>query len=342
MKISNLFIDKYKIFTQFNIDFTFNSKPLPVVVIAGINGSGKTTLLEFIHYFFNGEIRSENSFIADEKFKYSLTDVQEYLKEIGVSRTYYYKSGTYENDSAKQIIIEYIDKIIYESDVKSSIAYQTLQDKLSGFFSEFNLQVQFNQLDRKKEIYFKNNSSGKILIDELSSGEKELITKVFPLYISDIKNCIILVDEPESSLHPNWQFEIMNIYRKIAEEKNCQIIIATHSPYIVASVPKEQVRILVKEENQIKVIENFSKSYGKRIDEVLLEIFRIKGLRTPEIENKISQIKNFVFTNQFENQAFTDLFNELEAILGADDNDLVLIKLEILKRKKELKLTTKE
>ncbi|RLD52404.1 MAG: hypothetical protein DRJ05_17445, partial [Bacteroidetes bacterium] len=49
MKIREIHIQDYKIFKDFNIDFTNNESPLDIVVLAGINGSGKSSLLEFIY-----------------------------------------------------------------------------------------------------------------------------------------------------------------------------------------------------------------------------------------------------------------------------------------------------
>jgi predicted ATP-dependent endonuclease of OLD family len=39
-----------------------------------------------------------------------------------------------------------------------------------------------------------------------------LLTKVLYLYLSEIKNQVILIDEPEMSLHPNWQNSILELY----------------------------------------------------------------------------------------------------------------------------------
>ena len=50
----------------------------------------------------------------------------------------------------------------------------------------------------------------------------------------------MLIDEPEFSLHPRWQANILGFYEKIAsdtKEKASQIIIATHSPFVVHGSP---------------------------------------------------------------------------------------------------------
>ena len=171
-------------------------------------------------------------------------------------------------------------------------------------------------------------------MEELSDGEQELITKAFSIYLADIKDSIILIDEPESSLHPTWQARIVQVYAKIAKENNNQIIFATHSPHIVSSVRKEQIRILVKEDNTIRVINQFNGAYGWKVDRVLLEIFRTDGLRTPEIEKKFSELKKMIFNVQYETGAFKKLQSELERSIGFDDSDLALIRMEVAKRRK--------
>jgi len=124
-------------------------------------------------------------------------------------------------------------------------------------FAELNFQLQFEGLNRKKQVFFTAGDDTAIKIGELSSGEKEILTKIFSLYLADIQDSIILIDEPENSLHPTWQNRIVQIYQKFAEENNNQIILATHSPHIVGSVKKEQIRVLVKENDSIRIIENY-------------------------------------------------------------------------------------
>jgi predicted ATP-binding protein involved in virulence len=50
MKIRSVHIDNYKIFQNFDIDFTHNGKAQNLIVIAGINGCGKTTLMREVLY----------------------------------------------------------------------------------------------------------------------------------------------------------------------------------------------------------------------------------------------------------------------------------------------------
>ncbi len=357
MKLRKIHIDNYKIFQNFDLDLTHNGKSQNLIVIAGINGSGKTTLFkEVIYHTLKYKTILKKSYIELEyedngNNKLFVIDTQSLQPDFPEEKEYrdnvlfpkfknifFYKAGlSADNKNAKDIIVKYIDTLIYEKDKKSSEAYSTAQEILNSIFNDFELQIEFKGIDRNREIRFKNFKSDNIKIEELSNGEQELITKAFSIYLADIKDSIILIDEPESSLHPNWQSRIVQIYQTIAEKNNNQIILATHSPHIAASVHKEQIRVIVKENGNLRVISNFNGSYGWKVDRILLEIFRINGLRTPIIENKLSELREMIFLNKYETDEFKNLKGELEKIIGFDDMDLALIRMEIARRKKNEK-----
>jgi predicted ATPase len=320
----------------------------PITILTGINGNGKTTLLEFIYDIFkkqNFSSSNKKSFIDIEvdnlldsksiiqyyKINFDFLKKNKNNFKFNLSeKVFFYKAGE-ENSSAKNIITSYIDELIYEKDIKSSHAYEQVQKTLNETLSSINLQVEFLKLDKNKEIFFKNKYSEQIKLKDLSGGEKEMLTKVFPLFISPVKDSIILIDEPESSLHPNWQNEIIDLYYKIAVNNNNQFIVATHSPHIVSAVKNKFIKILVKENDGIKVIDTTSNSYGKKVDEILLDIFKINGLRTPVIENKLSRLKELIFQKKTDTLEFKGLLSELENSIGKFDSDLAMIKLDVLK-----------
>lgn len=66
----------------------------------------------------------------------------------------------------------------------------------------------------------------------LSSGEKQLLTIVYRLlFDKDVEEgSIILIDEPEISLHMSWQVMFLKTLKRICKNKPMQFIIATHSP----------------------------------------------------------------------------------------------------------------
>jgi predicted ATP-binding protein involved in virulence len=153
----------------------------------------------------------------------------------------------------------------------------------------------------------------------MSTGEKTLMSKVLYLYFQDIKNKIILIDEPELSLHPAWQNRVLKLYENFAKENNSQIIIATHSPHIIGSAKNEWVRVLTED----GAIDNFSQSYGLEFSKVLTDIMGVNNLRTPDIEKDFKYIKQEIYSNNYRNNPkFETIWKHLEENLESNDIDL--------------------
>ncbi|WP_338973231.1 ATP-binding protein [Fusobacterium nucleatum] len=104
-----------------------------------------------------------------------------------------------------------------------------------------------------KEVYFDKKEANfylrllerkKIIdIEFLSTGETEILNLCTQLFFNEKK--IIIIDEPEKSLHLEWQILFGKIIEAILEYDNdLQIIVATHSPFIVDRKKSEKIRNL--------------------------------------------------------------------------------------------------
>ncbi len=67
--------------------------------------------------------------------------------------------------------------------------------------------------------------------DHLSAGEKQLLLIMLTVFMQDQRPAVLVMDEPEISLHVEWQKRLIGVIREI--NPNCQVIIATHSPMII-------------------------------------------------------------------------------------------------------------
>lgn len=65
----------------------------------------------------------------------------------------------------------------------------------------------------------------------LSSGEKQILVILLTVLVQDYKHCALLMDEPEVSLHIEWQQQLITLVRKI--NPNVQVILTTHSPAVI-------------------------------------------------------------------------------------------------------------
>ena len=85
-----------------------------------------------------------------------------------------------------------------------------------------------------------NRTSNEIFFDQygetispymLSSGEKQILVIMLTALVQENKHCVMLMDEPEISLHIEWQQRLVSIIRTL--NPNAQIILCTHSPAII-------------------------------------------------------------------------------------------------------------
>ena len=78
-------------------------------------------------------------------------------------------------------------------------------------------------------------------LNDLSSGEKQLVLMLIEIARRVVPGSVILIDEPEISLHPTWQRGLFAALDKIIEQYDAQVILATHSLEIATSVMPEEV-----------------------------------------------------------------------------------------------------
>jgi hypothetical protein len=90
----------------------------------------------------------------------------------------------------------------------------------------------------------------------------------------------------------------------------------------------------VNRNGKIEVVSDFDGSYGYEVQRVLLEIMNLESLRIPGITEKIELMHEFVHKNKYDTRKFLALQSEMEKLLGRNDKDLMLLRLEVAKRKK--------
>ena len=177
---------------------------------------------------------------------------------------------------------------------------------------------------------FTDSSGKKFGINELSSGEKQLFLRTLAIKMLEPENSIIMIDEPELSLHPKWQQKIVDVYRKIG--RNNQIILATHSPHILGSVEKENIILLEKNENgivKVKMGDEFGNSYGQTTGRILEDIMGLETDRNPSVNNLLNLVKEMVKNDNYENSEFKEKYTRIKDILGEDDRDLFLVDMDL-------------
>ena len=80
-----------------------------------------------------------------------------------------------------------------------------------------------------------------LTLDQLSSGEKQMINQVYELLFQAQSGTLVMIDEPELSLHMMWQMNYLKNLSEIAKLRGFQCIVATHSPQIFNSLWSKSV-----------------------------------------------------------------------------------------------------
>lgn len=92
------------------------------------------------------------------------------------------------------------------------------------------------------------------LVNAASSGEKELLTYLFAIYALNVRDALIVVDEPELHLHPRWQSTLLGLFEKLSTETGNQFLLATHSPIFVSPASIQYVSRVFSTEQHSEIV----------------------------------------------------------------------------------------
>ncbi len=240
-------------------DFSWENLNSDVNVLIGINGSGKTTLFNIIDAMFMADVKRLKKYGVDveitmggKKITYSakttVADLKSKLKEVK-----YRKISTFDiplRDRPKAVkeysqLYNDLHAMVYNIGATNP-SFSDYRLKATNFPDQaayINKRIRsfFETVDRlfaktQKKIQIDPNTNRLIFIDEgeviplykLSSGEKQLMLILMRVFLMDEQPYIFLMDEPEISLHIEWQYKLFEEIRHL--NPNCQIITSTHSP----------------------------------------------------------------------------------------------------------------
>lgn len=131
---------------------------------------------------------------------------------------------------------------------KGSKGYR-FENAFNDFFDDIKYIGIDNNNPNEKQVLFEKHGH-QIPVDYLSTGEKQIVFRGAHLLrnINSISKGIVLIDEPELSMHPIWQKEILKYYRGLFTKdgkQTVQMVIATHSEYIVQAALEDRDDVLV-------------------------------------------------------------------------------------------------
>lgn len=210
-----------------------------------------------------------------------------------------------------------LESLNYNSDNNSfrGVTAVSLKKSLRSSLLSYSL-YEINNTDERKELLYimlleelgiirvgmKCEFTGGICdINSLSTGEK-LMIKYFTIFSEitarRLKNIIFLCDEPENSLHPQWQKEFPQIMKTIIEDiygiKNSHFIFTTHSPLIImrsATLDNSFTIRMVRNEDGKVVVEPIEDVPQFSFENALLDVFGCSYYTEKETRTNLELIK---------------------------------------------------
>lgn len=155
-------------------------------------------------------------------------------------------------------------------------------------------------------------NSSEFSIFDLSSGEYHMYTSILGLGFGMGSSSVVLIDEPENSLHPHWQQEFMDSIFRISSQalKHGHILVCTHSPLIVsAALDGSTIVDLTDEVPSIEVA-----SFGASSDEVLFSQFGVGSSRNHVVVDTVQRAVSMVERGGFNNPELEAMTPELTNI----------------------------
>lgn len=170
------------------------------------------------------------------------------------------------------------------------------EERMPRFTTAFNQMFEgltysrIENVNGKKSILFQKNGVD-IPIEGLSSGEKQVVYRGCFLLkdVNATSGAFVFIDEPEISLHPNWQSKIMDYYKGMFTRdgiQTSQIFAVTHSPFVIHNDTRrnDKVIILSRDNNGDIVVKDKPEYYKCTSIEAVQDAFQID---IPEREKSV-------------------------------------------------------
>lgn len=170
--------------------------------------------------------------------------------------------------------------------------------------------------DNVNVIFHKQGSD--IASDDMSSGEFAMLSTVLSITAAaNDPHTLVLLDEPELSLHPNWQMTLIDNLDMALKDKTCHLMIATHSHMLVSDLPMKRSTVtqIEKDDKGKLSATNISEStYGWSAEEVLLKVFKTATDRNRYFGERVGTLLEKMGNNTISPKDVANELKELQEI----------------------------
>jgi len=155
--------------------------------------------------------------------------------------------------------------------------------------------------DSKEPLLVKLKKENRYLsLDKISSGEKQILVIFLTILLERNEPFVLLMDEPETSLHVEWQSKLIESIKRL--NNNIQIIIATHNPLLILNRNSDEIGVIEIGEEIVNT-EGKGTKYSD-ISTVLIRYFGLHSLVGKDMQDKVEKL--FKLKEKRENDNFSE------------------------------------
>lgn len=187
--------------------------------------------------------RTYPSRLVERKNGYDLDKLKQKLRGIEDKQKELVSVGLLdEQNITSDSFIEKVDEsnnialsLYVEDMTKKLTIFEDLERKVDILKEIINSRFLYKKMliSKAKGIYFVNENGIELSFQSLSSGEQHELVLFFELLFNVKENTLILIDEPELSLHVSWQTHFLKDLIRVAKNAKFDVLLATHSPQII-------------------------------------------------------------------------------------------------------------
>lgn len=151
-------------------------------------------------------------------------------------------------------------------------------EEIRKFFDLFFAPMKFKDvfIDKSPFEFVISTSLGDIDIDDLSSGEKEILNIFIRFHQLKPKGAVILFDEADAHLHPDLEYRYLEVLRQLGQDN--QLLLTTHSPQMMIAAGTDSLYTLLKEPPQNGGNQLVRVTEDEHLHSVLSELMGSRGI----------------------------------------------------------------
>jgi len=197
----------------------------------------------------------------------------------------------------------------------------------------------------QKTLIMTNDDRGELKVDQLSDGLKSVVAMVADIAYRCVRlnvhlgieaarqtPGIVIIDEVDMHLHPEWQQTVIGSLREAFP--NIQFIVTTHSPQVLSTVRRENIRIIPNAQiPTLKAESPLGKSYGQPSGEVLRAVMLVDPMPPVEEKPRLQRLTELVDQGLFDSDDARELMADLKTLLGDENPQLQRLQRSIARQR---------